>query len=68
MARYPLDGSVVRLVPLRNIFILMPNFMPEFIIHNVVNGGGLWQIESLNTYFREDSVEKSGSALSLQLA
>ncbi len=33
----------------------MPNFMPIFIIHNVVNGGGLWQIQNLNTYFWEDS-------------
>src|SRR6266851_905552 len=55
MARYPLDGSIVRQVPSRSIFILMPNFIPIFIIHNVVNGGGLWQIQNLNTYFWEDS-------------
>ena len=55
MARYPLDGSIVRQVPSRSIFILMPNFMPIFIIHNVVNGGGLWQIPNLNTYSWEDS-------------
>jgi hypothetical protein len=59
MARYPLDGSIVRLVPLRRIFILMPNFISIFIIHNVVNGEGLWQIENLNTYFREDSLDET---------
>ncbi len=59
MARYPLDGSIVRLVPLRSIFILVPNFMSIFIIHNVVNREGLWQIENLNTYFWEDSLDKA---------
>jgi hypothetical protein len=29
---------------LTNGFILMPNFILIFDIHNVVNGGGLWQI------------------------
>jgi hypothetical protein len=30
----------------RGIFILVPNFMPIFIIHTVVNGEGLWQIQT----------------------
>jgi hypothetical protein len=29
----------------RGIFLLVPNFMPVFIIPNVVNGEGLWQIQ-----------------------
>ncbi len=35
-----------------------------FIIHNVVNGEGLWQIENLNTYFWEDSAADMAGMLS----
>jgi hypothetical protein len=31
----------------------------SILIHNVVNREGLWQIEDLNTYFWEDSLEKA---------
>jgi 4-hydroxyproline epimerase len=63
MARYSLDGSVVRQVPSGNLFILMPNFMPIFIIHNVVNGEGLWQIQHLNTYLWKDSAVETAKML-----
>ncbi len=33
-------------------------------IHNVVNGGGLWQIKNFNTYFWEDSAAGTAEMLS----
>jgi 4-hydroxyproline epimerase len=38
--------------------------MPIFIIHNVVNDEGLWQIQCLNTHFWEDSAADTAEMLS----
>jgi 4-hydroxyproline epimerase len=44
----------VRPVPSEQPFILMPKIILNYSIHNVVNGGGLWQIRDFHTYFWED--------------